>query len=295
MFRFIGIQKKKDEAKHSVKEMCKVLHVSEAGYYRWRRTQNSPYKYDDLLAKIRQIRAENKDYGAYRIFLALQLFHGYTGTYHVVRRLCKAHQLMLKKNHHAKGTTKADPAAQASENLIKQDFTATAPNQKWLGDITEIPTAEGKLYVSAVLDCYDGAIVGFKMADHMRAELCVASFTLAVQKHQAFGMTFHSDRGSQFTSKVYRETLARYGAVQSMSHTGRCYDNARMESFFATLKKECIYKVKTETLKMEVVKSMVFRFIEIHYNRKRIYTPNNGYPPLMKRRQYYRDQLAKVV
>ena len=179
----------------------------------------------------------------YRIYLALQLFYGYTGTYYVVLKLCKAHQLMPKKKHHAKGLTKADPAAQASENLIQQDFSASAPNQKWLGDITEIPTMEGKLYVSAVLDCYDGAIVGFKM---------------------------------------YRETLARHGALQSMSHTGKCYDNARMESFFATLK-------------MEVVKSMVFRFIEIHYNRKRIYTTNDGYPPLMKRGQYYRDQLSKVV
>lgn len=118
-----------------------------------------------------------------------------------------------------------------------QNFSATAPNQKWLGDITEIPTAEGKLYVSAVLDGFDGAIVGYKITNHMRAELCVASFTLAAQNHQAFGMTFYSDRGSQITSKIYRVTLARYGAVQSMSHTGRCYDNARMESFFHTEKR----------------------------------------------------------
>ncbi|MDP9728810.1 hypothetical protein [Alicyclobacillus tolerans] len=84
MFRFIGILKSKDAVKHSMKEMCKVLRVSEAGYYRWLRTQNSPNTYDDLLAKIRQIRAENKDYGMYLIFLALQLFHGYTGTYDVI-------------------------------------------------------------------------------------------------------------------------------------------------------------------------------------------------------------------
>jgi putative transposase len=98
-----------------------------------------------------------------------------------------------------------------------------------------------------------------------------------------------------YTSRVYRETLAKYGAIQSMSNTGKCYDNARMESFFATLKKEVIYKVKTETMKMETVKSMIFRFIEIYYNRKRIYTTNGGYPPLMKRSNYYQKILAQAV
>ncbi len=108
-------------------------------------------------------------------------------------KLCKTYQLMLKKKYHAKGTTKADPTAQAIENLIQQDFSATAPHQKWLGDITEIPTADGKLYLSAVLDCYDGAMVGFKMAKPMRAALCVDAFTLAAWQHQAYGMLFHRD------------------------------------------------------------------------------------------------------
>ncbi len=116
--------------------MCQVLQVSEASYYQWLRTRTRLHQYDDLLAKIRQIRAENKDYGAYRIFLALPLFHGYNGTYYVILKLCKIYQLMLKKKYHAKGITKADPTAQASENPIQQDFSAAAPNQKWLGDIT---------------------------------------------------------------------------------------------------------------------------------------------------------------
>lgn len=275
--------------------MCKVLNVSEAGYYKWLSIQGRPYKYDELLAMIRQIRANNPDYGAHRIYLDLKLFHDYTGSYYLILKLCKKHHLMLKKKYHAKGITKADPAAQASENLIQQNFSASSPNQKWLGDITEIPTVDGKLYVAAVLDCFDGAIVGFKMTNHMRAELCVDAFTTAAKKYQAFGMLFHSDRGSQYTSKIYRETLARYGALQSMSSTGKCYDNARMESFFATLKKELIYKVKTETLRMEPVRSMVFRFIEVYYNRKRIYTTNGGYPPLLKRSNYYQKNLPQAV
>jgi len=275
--------------------MCRVLGVSETGYYKWLKRQSKPNKYDELLAKIRQIRADNPDYGAHRIYLYLKLYQGYTGSYYVILKLCKIHHLMLKKKHHSRGITKADLAAQASENLIQQDFTASSPNQKWLGDITEIPTADGKLYVAAVLDCFDGAIVGFKMADHMRAELCVDAFTSAVKKYQAFGMIFHSDRGSQYTSRIYRDVLARYGAVQSMSKTGKCYDNARMESFFATLKKESTNKFKTETMRMETVKSIVFRFIEIYYNRKRIYTTNGGYPPLVKRSHYYQENLPQAV
>ena len=275
--------------------MCRVLDVSEAGYYKWLKKQGCPYKYDELLAEIRQIRAENEDYGAYRIYLDLKLFRGYTGSYYLILKLCKIHHLMLKKKYHAKGITKADLKAQASENLIQQDFSASSPNQKWLGDITEIPTADGKLYLAAVLDCFDGTIVGLKMANHMKAELCVEAFTSAAKTYQAFGMLFHSDRGSQYTSKVYRETLKRYGALQSMSSTGRCYDNARMESFFATLKKERIYKIKTENLRMETVKSIVFRFIEIYYNRKRIYTPNGGYPPLLRRSQFYRGCLPQAI
>ena len=173
--------------------MCRVLQVSEAGYYKWLKRKSKPDKYHDLLAKIRQIRAENPDYGAYRIYLHLQLFKGYTGSCYIILKLCKLNNLMLKKKHHSKGITKADLAAQASENLIKQDFSAEAPNQKWLGDITEVPTADGKLYVAAVLDCFDGTIVGFKMANHMRAELCVEAFTSGIKKHQAYGMIFHSD------------------------------------------------------------------------------------------------------
>lgn len=275
--------------------MCRVLQVSEAGYYKWFKRQSKPDKYDELLAKIRQIRADNPDYGAHRIFLHLQLYEGYIGSYYVILKLCKIHHLMLKKKHHPRGITKADLAVQANENLIKQDFFADLPNQKWLGDITEIPTADGKLYVAAILDCFDGTIVGLKMANHMRAELCVEAFTAGVKKYQAYGMIFHSDRGSQYTSGIYRQTLAQYGAQQSMSSTGKCYDNARMESFFATLKKESIYKFKTQTMSMDKVKSIVFRFIEIYYNRKRIYTPNGGYPPLAKRSRYYQEQLAEAV
>ena len=188
----------------------------------------------------------------------------------------KASGLLQKKRRSPNGLTKADCAAQKSENLINQGFTASAPNTKWLSDITEIPTAGGKLYIAPVFDCFDGQIVGLSMDNNMRKELCINAFEQACQRHKAYGMIFHSDRGSQYTSHKFRESLKAYGATQSMCGAGRCYDNARMESFIATLKKEKLYKIKTELLSMEAVKTIIFRWVFQYYNRKRVYTANAG-------------------
>ncbi|BAK97517.1 putative transposase orfB for insertion sequence element [Oscillibacter valericigenes Sjm18-20] len=186
--------------------------------------------------------------------------------------------LLHRSSRHPSSLTKADLAAQKAENLICRDFTADAPNRKWLTDITQIQCQDGKLYLAAVLNCYNGEIVGLAMDDNMKKELC------ACQAQGAYGMTLHSDRGSQFTSSSFRKVLAQYGAVQSMSGTEHCYDNARMESFFATLKKEKLYRIRTEQMPMAQVKSIVFRYIMTYYNRRRIYTANpGGLPPAMYR------------
>ena len=146
-----------------------------------------------------------------------------------VRRTMKKGGLLKPPTRRPNGLTKADAAAQKAENLIRRNFTAAAPNQKWLTDITQIPCADGKLYIAAVLDCYNGEIVGLAMDDNMKKELCIRAFEGACRSRDARGMILHSDRGSQFTSAEFRKTLACYEAVQSMSGTGRCYDNARME------------------------------------------------------------------
>jgi len=272
--------------------MAEVLKVSEQGYYKNFKNGEKPYKHEALLAMILAIRAEHPDnanYGTQRIYLrAEQAPYNYKGAYRSIYRVMKENNLLIKQKKHPNGITKADRYAQKSENLIKQDFTATVPNEKWLSDITEVPCADGKLYVSAVLDCFDGAIVGLTFDDNMRKELCIDSFEQACNRFNARGMIFHSDRGSQYTSELFRESLCNNGAIQSMSSTGRCYDNARMESFFATLKKEKLYKIKTELLPLETVKTIIFRYVEIYYNRKRVYTTNTGgYPPLVYRNMYY--------
>jgi transposase InsO family protein len=199
----------------------------------------------------------------------------------------KANGLLHKKKRNPNALTKEDKAAQKSENLIKQDFQSPEPNSKWLSDISEVNTADGKLYISPIMDCFDGQIVGLTMDNNMRQELCIEAFKQAYRRYDAYGMIFHSDRGTQYTSHKFREELKSRGAIQSMSGTGRCYDNARMESFFATLKKEKLYKIKTESLPMETVKSIIFRWVFTYYNRKRVYTTNEGgYPPSVKRQMY---------
>jgi len=254
------------------------------------------YKYTVLLAMIHKVLGESpenkENYGARRVFLRLkQQEYNYDGSYSTVYRVMKANKLLQKQKGTPKGLTKADSSAQKSENLLNQDFTALEPNKKWLSDITEVPTADGKLYLAPVLDCFDGQVVGLSMDDNMRQELCIGAFEQACFRYNAYGMIFHSDRGSQYTSEKFRAALKLRGAIQSMSGTGRCYDNARMESFFATLKKEKLYKIKTELLPMRTVKSIIFRFIFSYYNRKRVYSVNEGgYPPEAKRRMYENEQ-----
>jgi transposase InsO family protein len=277
---------------HTIAEKCQALNVTKQGYYRWIRTRNRPYKYADLLAMIDQVLAEDPEnkgnYGARRVFLRLkQAEYSYSGSYSTVYRVMKSNGLLQKKKRNPSSLTKEDYAAQKSENLISQDFQAFEPNNTWLSDISEVCTADGKLYISPILDCFDGQIVGLAMDDNMRKELCIEAFRQACHLNNATGMIFHSDRGSQYTSQKFREALASRGAIQSMSGTGRCYDNARMESFFATLKKEKLYKLKTELLPMETVKSIIFRWVFTYYNRKRVYSTNEGgYPPSVKRQMY---------
>lgn len=271
---------------HTVHAMCRVLHVSESGYYRSEHRTAGVKPWQLLLVKIREIYAEtpdNRNYGIRRIQLALDQ-RGIHVSHSGVRRAMKRGGLLKAAPHRAASLTRADAAAQKAENLIHRDFSAQMPNQKWLTDITQIPCVDGKLYIAAVLDCYNGEIVGLAMDNNMKKDLCIQAFRSACQTQGASGMILHSDRGSQFTSVEFRKVLARYGAIQSMSGTGHCYDNARMESFFATLKKEKLYQLYTEKLPMAQVKSIVFRYIMTYYNRQRIYTANpNGLPPAMFR------------
>lgn len=272
--------------------MCKVLSVSESGYYRHLQPSKGSGRREHLLVEIKRILGEypdNHNYGINRIYLALQQ-RGEKTSYATVYRIMRENNLVKKAKRHPNGITREDAAVQKAENLIQQDFTAKAPNKKWLTDITEVPCYDGKLHIAPILDCFDGKIVGLAMDDNMRKELCIQAFESACRHTGARSMILHSDRGSQFTSGDFRDILSKYQAHQSMSGTGRCYDNARMESFFATLKKEKLYQINTRLLTIRQVKTIVFRYIFIYYNQQRVYSSNpGGYPPDCFRKMHFRN------
>ena len=192
---------------------------------------------------------------------------------------------LIHRHRRPHGITKADTETQNRENLIKRNFSADKPLKKLLTDITEVQCADGKLYVSPILDCFNGEIIALEMRDNMKKELCIDTVKQLREKYGRLdGTVLHSDRGCQYTSYAFRRELVTNGLIQSLSGTAHCYDNARMESFFATLKKEKLYQIPTYRMKREEVKTVIFRYIFGYYNTQRINSFNaGGLPPVTLR------------
>ena len=189
---------------------------------------------------------------------------------------------LIHRHRRPHGITKADTETQNRDNLIKRNFSADKPLKKLLTDITEVQCADGKLYISPVLDCFNGEIIALEMCDNMKKELCIDTLKQLRDKYGRLdGTVLHSDRGCQYTSYAFRRELVTNGLIQSLSGTAHCYDNARMESFFATLKKEKLYQLPTYRMKREEVKTVIFRYIFGYYNTRRINSFNEGgLPPV---------------
>ena len=259
-----------------------MLEVSVSGYYRWVRHKDSPTRDELLSAAIKAVLDEhpwNDNYGARRMQLAL-VQRGIRAGIRRLTRIMRENGWLHERRRRPKGLTKSDPEAMKAENLINQDFRSEKPFRKLLTDITQVQCADGKLYISPILDCFNGEILGLCMANNMRKELCINTVTAAAGRFPIRGAILHSDRGSQYTSEAFRRTLAAKGLVQSLSGVAHCYDNARMESFFATLKKELIYRIPAYRMRMDKVRTLVFRYVFTYYNRLRVYTSNpDGLPP----------------
>jgi putative transposase len=256
-----------------IERMCRVLGVGRSGYYAWRsRPASQQARANEAL--LVQIQAEYETsratYGSPRIQVALQR-QGVRCSRKRIARLMQLHQIRARARKKRRPvTTQREAGAMPAPNLLNQEFSASVPNQKWVSDITYIETAEGWLYLAVVLDLFSRRIVGWAMADHMEASLVEAAWNMALaQRHPQTGLLHHSDQGRQYTSTTYQSALAASHCQVSMSRVGNCYDNAAMESFFATRKTECAtqpFATRTQA------RSAIFEYIEAWYNRQRLHS-----------------------
>lgn len=261
------------EQEYSTKRMSKVLGVSRSGYYAWKERKPSRRARVDevMLVEIQAIfQQSRKTYGSPRIHAYL-CRKGYVCGRNRVSRLMQQHQMVAKRAHKRHPTTtQQHPGDRTAPNLLNREFSASKPNQKWVCDITYIGTGEGWLYLAVVMDLYSRLVVGWAMREQIDTELVEGAWKMALlNRHPPAGLLHHSDRGSQYTSETYRGQLAELECQVSMSRTGNCYDNAAMESFFATLKAECANKVFKNKLEAS---STIFEFIEGWYNRQRLHS-----------------------
>jgi transposase InsO family protein len=265
-FRFIDRHK----GQWPVRLLCEALEVSPAGYYAWRRRPRSARqeRRDALLVEVRAIHAEVKArYGSPRIHAEL-VARGRGCCVNTVARLMREAGIAAKAAKKFHCTTDSGHGLPVAENLLGRQFDPVAPNVSWVADITYIPTREGWLYLAAVEDLYSRRVVGWALAERMESRLVVDALELAVQRRlPGEGLLAHSDRGSQYASEHYQLLLARHGITCSMSRKADCWDNAPMESFFASLKKELVHGADFAT--RAEARAAVVEYIEVFYNNQR--------------------------
>ncbi len=265
-FRFID----EHRDRWPVRLLCEALGVSPAGYYAWRGRPASAreQRRDTLLVEIRAVHAEVKArYGSPRLHAEL-VARGQSCCVNTVAKLMHEGGIAAKTARAFRGTTDSDHGLPVADNLLDRQFDPDAPNESWVTDITYIPTREGWLYLAAVEDLYSRRVVGWSMADHLESRLAVDALALAVERRlPGEGLLAHSDRGSQYASEHYQRLLAKHGITCSMSRRADCWDNAAMESFFASLKKELVHGADFAT--RAEARAALVEYIEVFYNTTR--------------------------
>jgi transposase InsO family protein len=263
-FRFIDEHK----GQWPVRLLCETLEVSPAGYYAWRDRPASARRRDTLLVEIRAIHAEVKArYGSPRIHAELAA-RGQDCCVNTVAKLMHEHGIAARTARKFRCTTDSNHGLPVADNLLDRQFNPAAANEAWVADITYIPTRQGWLYLAAVEDLYSRRVVGWSMADHLESRLVVDALELAVQRRlPGEGLLAHSDRGSQYASDHYQRRLGEHGITCSMSRRADCWDNAPMESFFASLKKELVQDADFAT--RAEARAALVEYIEVFYNSKR--------------------------
>ena len=265
-FAFVAAER----ANHAVVTLCRIAGASVSGFYAWLRA---------IPAVQNRVEAEAALCGHIgRIFAARRRVHaelrreGRRHSRRRVARLMREMGLAARRGRRPRPrTTDSRHDLPVAPNLLEQRFAAEWPDTVWLADLSYLPTDEGWLYLAAIKDMATRQIVGWSMADHLRAGLCVDALVMALQRYRPpEGLIHHSDRGVQYAAEPYRQVLERHGITQSMSRRGNCLDNAPMESFFASLKKEHVHHARFRT--REEARAAVFDYIEVFYNRQRLHS-----------------------
>ncbi len=284
--RYRFIQGHQDE--FPVQRMCSVLGVSPSGYYAWQTRPVSPrvQANQKLIPEIRAIHIRSrKTYGSPRVHAELKA-DGFRVGKNRVARLMRADNLQGRRKKKQPRTTDSQHSYPVAPNRLNRDFQAARPNEKWLADITYIPTAEGWLYLAVVLDLFSRKIVGWAFAATLESCLVEQAFQMAVQDRPALrGLLHHSDRGSQYAGGAYQRLLVDQQVQTSMSRTGNCYDNAPMESFFSTLKCEHVHFQNYQSRQQATTD--IFSYIVGFYNRQRRHSSLEYLSPEEFERRYY--------
>ena len=268
-------------AEHPVTLLCQTLGVSRSGYYDWKRRKPGVRQQANsrLLDEIREIHVDVMEtYGSPRMHVELRE-RGHQVSRGRIERLMRTHGIQAKQSKRHKRTYTHRQTQEAEVNHLGRQFHAIAPNEKWVSDITFIPTREGWLYLAIVLDLFSRAIVGWAMHHRPDGQLVRDALAMAIQSRERPRKTLvHSDQGSQYTAAAYRADLAARAMTCSMSRKGECHDNAVAESFFHTLKNELVHEADFRN--RSEARQAIFKYIELFYNRKRRHSYLNFVAPL---------------
>lgn len=277
IWRFIA----ENQGRWPVVRMCKVMDVSRSGYYTWRRRPPSQREQanQELVAAIRQVhRNSMQTYGSPRVHAELKA-QGYTCSLNRVARLMRLHDIQARQRRRYKVTTRSEHSYPIAPNLLNREFNANHPNEKWAADITYIWTDEGWLYLAVVLDLFSRMVVGWALDASLESDLVEHALRMALARRYPNGnLLHHSDQGSQYASFSFQALLVNGGIMASMSTTGNCYDNAPVESFFATLKCDLVNRRRYRT--RAEARLDIFWYIEAFYNRQRRHSSLDYLSPL---------------
>lgn len=266
--RYRAIQE--HDRRYPIRLMCRALAVSAAGYYAWRARPESPRSIQarTLRLAIREVHQESREtYGSPRIWRALRT-QGHRVGEHRVARLMHQDGIRAKTMKQWRATTVSSHRLPVAANTLQREFTVSEPNRVWAGDITYIWTLEGWLYLAVLLDLYSRSVIGWAMGPRLTGDLPEQALRMAlIARQPTVGLLHHSDRGSQYAARPYQQLLTTHGITASMSRKGNCWDNACVESFFGTLKRELVYHRRYAT--REEARQDIFEYIEVFYNRQR--------------------------